>query len=135
MDRLASAGVTRQENMMANNGNMNFEIPQEMRDFAEKSVAQAKQAFDGFVAATQHAVGTAETQAKTMQTGARQAGELAMKFAERNVQASFEFAQRLLQAKDAKEVTSLQAEFLKSQITALTEQAKELSQQASKVTN
>jgi phasin len=133
MDRLAIAGVTRQEDMMANNGNMNFEIPQEMRDFAEKSVAQAKQAFDGFIAATQHAVGTAETQAKTMQTGARQAGELAMKFAERNVQASFEFAQRLLQAKDAKEVTSLQAEFLKSQITALTEQAKELSQQASKV--
>jgi hypothetical protein len=32
-------------------------------------------------------------------------------------------------------VTSLQAEFLKSQISALTEQAKELGQQASKVAN
>ena len=46
---------------------------------------------------------------------------------------SFEFAQRLLHAKDFKEVTALQAEYVKSQIAALTEQAKELSKQASKV--
>ncbi len=118
---------------MATNSNMNFEIPAEMREFAEKSVAQAKQAFDGFIAATQHAVGTAETQAKTMQSGVKQSGELALKFAERNVQASFEFAQRLMQAKDAKEVTSLQAEYIKKQIAVLSEQAKELSQQATKL--
>ncbi|MBI1203393.1 MAG: phasin [Rhodopseudomonas sp.] len=113
---------------------LNFEIPAEMRDMAEKSVAQAKQAFDGFVAATQHAIGTAETQAKSMQTGVKEAGELAMSFAERNVAASFEHAQQLLKAKDAKEVTALQTEFLKKQIAALTEQAKELSQKASKLT-
>ncbi|HZL31929.1 MAG TPA: phasin family protein [Pseudolabrys sp.] len=118
---------------MAQNGNMNFEIPAEMRELAERSVEQAKQAFDGFIAATQHALGTAETQAKTMQTGVKQAGELALKFAERNVQASFAFAQRLMQAKDAKEVTQIQAEYIKSQIAVLTEQAKELSQKAGKV--
>lgn len=117
---------------MATNGNMNFEIPAEMREFAEKSVAQARQAFDGFIAATQHAVGTAETQAKTMQGSAKQAGDLALKFAEHNVQASFEFAQRLMQAKDAKEVTSLQAEYIKNQLAVLSDQAKELSQQAAK---
>jgi phasin len=119
---------------MAKNGNLNFEVPAEMREFAEKSVAQAKQAFDGFIAATQHAVDTAETQAKTMQSGAKQAGELALSFAERNVAASFDFAQRLMQAKDAKEVTSLQAEYIKSQIAAMTEQAKELSKKAAKMT-
>lgn len=116
---------------MANDGH--FEIPAEMREFAEKSVEQAKQAFDSFIAATQHAVGTAETQAKTMQTGAKEAGELAMKFAERNIAASFEFAQRLLQTKDAKEVTALQTEYIKNQIAALSEQAKELSKQAAKM--
>ena len=119
---------------MANNGGTNFEIPAEMRAFAEKSVEQAKQAFDGFISAAQHAVGTAETQAKTMQSGAKEAGELAMRFAERNVASSFEFAQRLLHAKDAKEVTSLQIEYVKNQIAALTEQAKELSKQAAKMT-
>lgn len=119
---------------MANNGGTNFEIPAEMRAFAEKSVEQAKQAFDGFISAAQHAVGTAETQAKSMQSGAKEAGELAMRFAERNVTSSFEFAQRLLHAKDAKEVTSLQIEYVKNQIAALTEQAKELSNQAAKMT-
>ena len=118
---------------MAKDGTLNFEIPAEMREFAEKSVEQAKQAFDGFIAATQHAVGTAETQAKTLQTGARQSSELAMRFAERNVAASFEFAQRLLKAKDAKEMAELQAEYIKSQIATLTEQAKELGQQAAKM--
>lgn len=113
---------------------MKFEVPAEMRDLAEKSVAQAKQAFDGFIAATQHAVGTAETQVKSMQTGAKGAGELAMRFAERNVTASFEFAQKLLHARDAQEVTALQAEYVKSQLAVLTEQAKELSQQATKMT-
>ncbi len=111
----------------------NFQIPAAMRKFAEKSVEQAKQAFDSFMAATQQAVGTAEAQAKTVQTGAKQAGELAMHFAERNVAASFDFAQRLLQARDAKEVTALQTEYIKSQMAALTEQAKELSQHAAKM--
>ena len=112
---------------------MKFEVPAEMREMAEKSVVQAKQAFDGFIAATQHAVGTAETHAKTIQTSAKSASELAMKFAEKNVAASFEFAQKLLHAKDAQEFATLQAEYLKSQIAAMTEQAKELGQQATKM--
>ena len=33
-----------------------FEIPQDMRVFAEKSVAQARQAFDGFMSAAHQAV-------------------------------------------------------------------------------
>ena len=118
---------------MANNGSLNFEIPAEMREFAEKSVKQAKQAFDGYIAATQQAAGTVETQAKTMQSGAREAGQMAMSFAERNVAASFEFSQRLMQVRDAKEVTALQAEFIKKQIETLTDQAKEMSQQAAKI--
>lgn len=113
---------------------MKFEVPAEMRELAEKSVAQAKQAFDGFIAATQQAVGTAETQVKSLQTGAKGAGELAIRFAERNVAASFEFAQKLLHAKDAQEVATLQAEYIKSQLATLTEQAKELGQQATKMT-
>ena len=36
---------------MAKDGNSKFEIPAEMREFAEKSVAQAKLAFDSFVSA------------------------------------------------------------------------------------
>ena len=70
---------------MANNGNGTFEIPAEMRVFAEKSVEQAKQAFDSFISAAQHAVNTAETQATTARTGAKEIGELAIEFTQRNV--------------------------------------------------
>ena len=118
---------------MAKDGNSSFEIPAEMRAFAEKSVEQAKQAFDTFISAAQQAVNAAENQVASARTGAKEAGELAMRFAERNVAYSFEFAQRLLHAKDFKEVTALQAEYVKSQMAALTDQAKELSKQASKM--
>ena len=49
---------------MAKDGNMNFEIPAEMRAMAEKSVQQAKVAFDGFVSAAPHAV-SRRTKART----------------------------------------------------------------------
>ena len=115
-------------------GNTKFEMPAEMRAFAEKSVEQAKLAFDSFISATQQAVNTAETQAATARSGAKEAGELAMRFAERNIAASFEFAQRLVRAKDPQEVTALHAEYVKSQVATLTDQAKELSKQAAKMT-
>ena len=118
---------------MAKDGNANFEIPAEMREFAEKSVEQAKLAFDSFISAAQQAVNTAENQAASARTGAKEAGDLAMRFAERNIASSFEFAQRLLRAKDPQEMTALHAEYVKSQIAALTDQAKELSKQAAKM--
>ena len=84
---------------MAKEGNSNFDIPAEMRAFAEKSVEQAKQAFDTFISAAQHAVNTAETQAASARTGVKDVAELAMRFSERNIASSFEFAQRLLHAR------------------------------------
>ena len=84
-----------------------FDIPADMRALAEKSVEQAKQAFDIFISAAQHAVSTAENQAASAQAGAKEIGELAMGFAERNVASSFEFVQKLLQAKEPTDVMAL----------------------------
>ncbi|MGB8576675.1 MAG: phasin family protein [Pseudolabrys sp.] len=111
-----------------------FDIPADMLALAEKSVEQAKQAFDIFISAAQHAVSTAETQAATAQAGAKQVGELAMGFAERNIASSFEFAQKLLQAKEPKDVMAMHAEYVNTQIAALTDQAKELGKRAAKMT-
>ena len=118
---------------MAMAGNGKFEIPAEMRAFAEKSVEQAKQAFDGFISAAQHAVNTAESQAATARTGAKEIGELAIGFTQKNVASSFEFAEKLVRAKDAEELTALHTDYVKSQIAALTEQGKELSKQVTKL--
>lgn len=119
---------------MAKEGSTRFDIPADMLALAEKSVEQAKQAFDIFISAAQHAVSTAETQAATAQPGAKQVGELAMGFAERNIASSFEFAQKLLQAKEPKDVMALHAEYINTQIAALTDQAKELGKCAAKIT-
>ena len=109
-----------------------FEIPAEMRALAEKSVEQARTAFDSFIAAAQNAVSGAESQVSSARDGAREVSQLAMRFAERNVASSFDYAQKLARAKDAREVIGLHADYVKGQIAALTEQAKELGQQAAK---
>ncbi len=108
-----------------------FEIPQDMRAFAEKSVEQAKQAFDGFISAAHQAVNAFEGQAESARKGARHVAEKAMSFAERNVANSFEFAQQLVRAKDIQELMRLQADFIRNQMQILTEQAKELGESAS----
>jgi phasin len=118
---------------MAKEGAPSFEIPTEMRAFAEKSVEQAKEAFNTFISAAQHAVNTAETQAQSARSGAREVGEMAIDFTKRNITSSFEFAEKLMHAKDAQELVALHAEYVKSQLATLTDQAKELSKQASKL--
>jgi phasin len=114
--------------------NPNFEVPPEMRALAEKSVEQAKKAVDGFITAARHAASTADNQAHAARSGAKEVGDLAMRFAERNIASSFEFAQNLLRAKDLQEVMKLQSEYAKQQMSALTEQAKDLGQKATKMT-
>jgi phasin len=121
-----------QEVMMARDPLSNFEIPGEMRQFAEQSVAQAKAAFDGFITAAQKAVHALEGQTAAAQAGAKDVSQKAIGFAEQNVTTSFEFAQKLVRAQDVQEVMRLQAEFIKTQMAALAEQAKELGETATK---
>jgi phasin len=116
---------------MADQSFPKFQIPPEMRAVAEQSVEQAKKAFDGFMTATQQAVTTLEKQAASTQAGARDVAQKAAGFAERNVDASFDFAQKLLRAKDPQEMLRLHAEFVKAQMQAFAAQARELGQAAS----
>lgn len=110
-----------------------FAMPAEMLAMAEKGMEQAKQAFESMLSATQHAVLTAGTQLTSMQSSAKETGELAMRFAERNVASAFEFTEKLVRAKDPQEVVTLHADYARSQIEALSEQAKELGKKAAKL--
>lgn len=105
-----------------------FEIPNEMRNVAEQSVAQARQAFDSFMSAAQQAAAKLEAQAEAAQAGAKGAGERVVGYAEKNLAASFDFAQKLARAKDMQEMIALQQEFVKAQMQALGQQAQELGQ-------
>jgi phasin len=107
-----------------------FEFPPEMRALAERSVEQARQAFDGFIAAAQQAVGAFEGQAETARRGAKDVTERAMNFAEQNIAGSFDLAQRLLRAKDVEEVLRLQGDYIQKQMQVLSEQARKLGESA-----
>ena len=119
---------------MAKEGNANFEIPTEMRDIRGEKRGAGQAGLRQLHLGRRNTRSTPpRTRPPTARTGAKEVGELAMRFAERNIASSFEFAQRLLRAKDSQEVTALHAEYVKSQIAALTDQAKELSKQAAKM--
>jgi phasin len=104
--------------------NTPFEIPNELRDFAERSVDQARKAFEGFVSVAQKAVGTVDS--STSQTQVKSVGAHVLGYAEQNVNAAFDLAHKLVQAKDPQEAFALQSEYLKTQLAALQEQAKEI---------
>ncbi len=118
---------------MAMNKAEPFQIPAEMRALAEKSVEQAKQAVEGFISAAQHTVNTLEGQAETARKGAKDVSAKAMGFAEQNIASTFDFAQKLVRAKDVQEMLELQASYIRTQMQSLTEQAKELGQSTGKM--
>lgn len=117
---------------MADQGMPGFSVTPEMRAFAEQSVAQAQKAFDGFMAAAQGALSSMEGRAAAAQAGVKDMQRKAASFAEQNVAASFDFARKLLAAKDPTEIMGLHAEYVKSQMQALGEQTRELGQAATK---
>ena len=110
-----------------------FAVPPEMRAIAEKSVEQARKAFDGFVSAAEQATTGFEQRAEVARAGAKDVAHKAMSFAEQNVANSFDLAQKLVTAKDINEVVQLHAEYVRKQMDVLARQAEELSQSASKM--
>jgi phasin len=117
---------------MAKDATPPFEIPTEMRAFAEQSVEQAKLAFEQFISAAHETVNTLEGRAKNAQAGAKDVREKAVAYAEENVGNAFAFAQRVVHAKDMNDLMKMQADYVKTQMQILTEQAKELGETAAK---
>src|SRR3954454_14577220 len=117
---------------MSDDGRDRFEIPKEMRQMAEASVEQARKAFDKFMANAQATAGTIEERRADVRAGAREIGTKAVSYAEKNVQASLDYAQSLLRAKDLPEVMKLHSEYVQGQMRSLAEQASEMSQIVSK---
>ena len=109
-----------------------FEIPKEMRSMAEASFDQARKAFEKFVATAQATAGTIEERGTTVRAGAKDIGAKAISYAEKNVQASLDYAQSLLHAKDLTEIMKLHSEYVQTQMRSLAEQASEMGRIVSK---
>jgi phasin len=113
---------------MSEAGHDRFEIPKEMRSMAEASLDQARKAFEKFVSGAQQTAGTIEARGATVRAGARDIAAKAISYAEKNVQASLDYAQSLLHAKDLTEIMRLHSEYVQAQMRALAEQASEMGQ-------
>jgi phasin len=113
---------------MSDEGRDRFEIPKDMRAMAEASFEQARKTFEKFVASAQAATGTIEERNAAAAAGAKDIGSKAIAYAEKNVQASLDYAQSLLKAKDLPEVMRLHSEYVQGQMRALAEQASEMGQ-------
>ena len=72
--------------------------------------------------------GALEERNATVRAGAKDAGQKAIAYAEKNVQASLDHAQSLVKAKDVAEVMRLHSEYVQAQMRALAEQAAEMGQ-------
>ena len=105
-----------------------FEIPQELRNMAEASFEQARKAFEGFLTSAQQAATSLEERREAARASAKDFSARAIGFAEKNVAASLDYAEKLLKAKDLPEVMTLHSAYVQSQMKALAEQASEIGQ-------
>jgi phasin len=113
---------------MSDEGRDRFEIPKDMRSMAEASVDQARKAFDKFMASAQQTAGSLEERGATVRAGAKDISTKAISYAEKNVQSSLDYAEKLLHAKDLTEVMRLHSEYVQAQMRALAEQVSEMGQ-------
>ncbi len=109
---------------MASTPKIPFEVPNEMRDFAAKSLEQAKKAVDSFMGAAEKAASTAEQSAHTVQAGAKDVAQKSMGFAAQNVAASFAMMEQFIHAKGMEDILRIQGEFMQNQMKAMQEHAK-----------
>ena len=105
-----------------------FEIPKDMRSMAEASFEQGRKAFEKFLATAQATAGTVEERGATVRAGAKDIGAKAISYAEKNVQASLDYAQSLAHAKDLSEIMRLHGAYVQAQMQSLTEHANEMGQ-------
>lgn len=103
-----------------------FEIPAEMRAFAEKSVDQARTAVGTLIGTALKTAEQVQTSSKSVQDSMQNVVAKGLDQVQENAAATFDFAQKLVRSRDLREAIDLQSEFLRSQIANLQAQAKDL---------
>ena len=113
---------------MSMEGRDQFEIPKDVRSMAEASFDQARRTYEKFVEGAKATAGSLEERGASVRAGAKDISAKALGYAEKNVQASLDYAQSLLHAKDLPEVMRLHSDFVQAQMRSLAEQASEMGQ-------
>jgi phasin len=98
---------------------MTMQVPEVVREVAEKAVEQTEKAFDAFLSAANNSVGMIPGPATDI-------SKKTLALTERNMKVAFEYARKLLHAKDMQEIMQIQGDFFKNQLAAAEEQMKQM---------
>lgn len=103
-----------------------FEIPQQVRELAEKNVEQARQAYAQYMDMARKATEMLTRSTGAMADSTREVQGKAMRYAQDNLEASFSFAAELAKARDLKEAMEIQARYAQRQMRSYSEQSQDL---------
>jgi|SRR6185312_3721365 phasin len=110
-----------------------MEVPAAFREFAEKSVSQAKDGWEKMRAVTEETAGLIEGSYATASKGATEYGRKVLEASRANTNSAFDYASQLLSAKSLSEVLELSSAHVRKQFDVLNAQTKELTALAQKV--
>jgi phasin len=110
------------------------EIPVAFREFAEKSVSQAKESYERMKMAAEEATDLLEDTYATASRGAADYGLKMLEAARANTNAAFDFASEFITVRSLSEAVELSTAHARKQFDALSTQAKELAALAQKLT-
>ena len=110
-----------------------FEVPEQIRAFAEKGVSQARDSYAKFKDAAETHNGTIEAVFTTASKGASEYSAKLMEIMKANSTATLDFAQELIGVKSPTEAIELWSAFAKKQFEAFSANAKDLAALSQKV--
>lgn len=110
-----------------------MEVPAAFREFAEKGVAQSKEAYEKFKAAAEENTEMLETVYTTASKGATDYGLKMIEIARTNTNAMFDFTESLFGVKSPSELIELSTKHARAQFDVLSGQSKALAGLAQKV--
>jgi len=115
--------------------NMPFEVPEQVRAFAEKGVSQVRESYAKFKEAAESQNGALEAVFSSASKGASEYAAKLMEFWKANTSAKLDFAQELISTKSPTEALELWNHHTRQQIESFSAQAKQLSDIAQRVAN
>ena len=110
-----------------------FEVPEQMRAFAEKGVSQARESYAKFKDAAESSNGTIEAVFTTAGKGASEYSAKIMDIMKTNTSANLDFAQELVGVKSLPQAMELLTAHARKQFESFTAQSKELVELTQKV--
>jgi len=111
----------------------NMEVPPAFREFAEKSISQAKEGYDKMKANAEKATETLETTYAIASKGYADYGLKLIETARANSNAAYDLMGELMGVKSYADMVELTTAYMRNRFDALSAQTKELSEHAQKV--